>query len=71
MKTITILFVLILLAAVSFAQDTTKVIVNQEMIKRFNECSFDSTKTFEFVSNYLRTHTLTELQEQYAKKPED
>ena len=61
-----------MLAAVSIAQtpDTRKVVVNTEMIKRFNECNFDSTKNFRYASNFLRTHTLTELQEFYAKKPE-
>jgi hypothetical protein len=54
MKTLILIATLVLTAAVTIAQDdpkkeATKVVVNLEMVKRFNECQYDSTKNFRYI----------------------
>jgi len=53
---ILILGVIILLA--KEPKDTT-VVVNHEMIKRFNECDFDSTKSFNYIKDYYNSDSCT------------
>lgn len=63
MKTIKLLALLLFASLLSFGQEpkdstvvANKITVNREMIKRFNEVSFDSTKNFNYMlSNYLKS----------------
>lgn len=45
---------------VSQPTDTTKIVVNLEMIRRFNECEFDSTKNWSYMKEYFRTHSISD-----------
>ncbi len=70
MKTIKLLTLLLSASLLSFGQEpkdstvvANKTVVNREMIKRFNEAPFDSTKNF----NYMLSHYL----KSGGVKPED
>jgi hypothetical protein len=44
----------------SYPTDTVKIVVDKEMIRRFNECEFDSTKNWSYMKEYFRTHTMSD-----------
>jgi len=48
--------------------DTITIVLNLKMIERFNNAKLDSTKTFDYITGYLNTHSFNELRELYIKK---
>lgn len=53
MKSLLIILTISLIPIFGFSQEE-RVKVNHEMIKRFNECSIDSTKTFDYLVSIFR-----------------